>query len=370
MTVFDRSKHESASVCVTALAPFIRMLEAAGEPALLQAIERAEASVARWGLSLNELGADTTTRVPHGLVIELLLDFVDILGDPAAPLRAGAKLQPGDYELLEYLCTTCNTLGECINTLGRYYPLLISAEHELVIQGERAEARFRISPGLDAPDAIHEFGIASNFAMAILHLQLEGAQMPLEICFAHSAPPYAAVFEQVFLSPIRFDCGYNAIVFPVSMLSHPMRTADPVLHAVLRRLADQELGALVNHSAFPARVRDAIEEELVRGAMLGTVAERLHMSASALRSRLRQHGTTYSAVLDRLRRDHAKRALRQSHLSITEVAHALGFAYPPAFHRAFRRWFGVTPSAFREAPSSHPSARFWRRGGAAGSHQT
>ena len=100
-----------------------------------------------------------------GSSIELLLEFVDVLGDPSAPLRAGTKLQRGDYELLEYLCGSCATLGESIACLGRYYPLLIAAEHELWIEGERAEARFRIAPGLEAPDAIHEFGLASNFAM-------------------------------------------------------------------------------------------------------------------------------------------------------------------------------------------------------------
>jgi AraC-like DNA-binding protein len=104
-----------------------------------------------------------------------------------------------------------------------------------------------------------------------------------------------------------------------------------------------------------------IEAELEQGAALESVAARMHLSPSALRSRLRQHGTTYSALLDRLRSDYAKRTLRQSQLSIGEVAHRLGFAHPPAFHRAFRRWFGVTPSAYREAPSSNPTTRFWRR---------
>jgi AraC-like DNA-binding protein len=48
-------------------------------------------------------------------------------------------------------------------------------------------------------------------------------------------------------------------------------------------------------------------------------------------------------------------------LSIAEVAHDLGFAHPPAFHRAVRRWFGVTPSAYREAQSQGPAAFFWRK---------
>ena len=76
--------------------------------------------------------------------------------------------------------------------------------------------------------------------------------------------------------------------------------------------------------------------------------------------RLRQHGATYSDLLDGVRKDHARRALRDTQLGISELAHRLGFAHPPAFHRAFRRWFGVTPNMYREVKSEHPAARFWR----------
>jgi AraC-like DNA-binding protein len=87
----------------------------------------------------------------------------------------------------------------------------------------------------------------------------------------------------------------------------------------------------------------------------------LHMSPGTLRSKLAQYDTSYSDLLDRMRREHAKRALRQSELSFAEIAHNLGFAHPPAFHRAVRRWFGVTPGELRNAPGEHPIARFLRR---------
>jgi AraC-like DNA-binding protein len=351
-----------ASVAVTAVAPFVRLLEEAGPELLERASEGAERALARWGISFADLGSDLTARLPHGLMVELLLFFSEVLQDPSAPLRAGLKLQRGDYELLEYLCGSCNTLGESIACLGRYYPLLIAAEHELVVDGDRAEARFRIAPGLEAPDAIHEFGLASNLAMSALHIRPEGLQMPIEICFAHRAPAHAAIFETVFQTKVRFGCEHNAIVFPAAMLEQPLLGADPVLHAVLTRLADRELSALTDQNVFPSKVREAIESELTQGATLEAVAARLHMSAGTLRSRLRQHGTTYSALLDRLRRDRAKRALRQTQLGVSELAHSLGFSHPPAFHRAFRRWFGVTPSHYREQKVLHPTARFWRRG--------
>jgi AraC-like DNA-binding protein len=350
-----------ATVAITSFIPFLRLLEEAGQEVLERATERTEGLFARWGVPLNELVPDPTVRVPYGLVIELIEELGEILGDPAAPLRAGTKLKLGDYELLEYLCTSAPTLGESINVLGRYYPLLIAAEMEMVIASDRAEARFRIAPGLPAPDAIHEFGVASNFYMSILHLSLEGASMPLEVTFCHRAPAYADLFPQVFFSPVRFEAEHNAIVFPTSMVNQPMRTADPVLHALLTRQADAEMAAIADSSGFPTKVRNAIDAELKTGAPLEAVADRLHLSPSAVRSRLRVHGTSYSALVDRMRRDYAKRALRQSQLSIAEIGHNLGFAHPPAFHRAFRRWFGVTPSELREAPNAHPTMSFFRK---------
>jgi len=350
----------TATVSLTVLTPFLRLLDNAGPAVAAAVAERSDAAFARWGISRAELEADRRLRLPHGLVAELTVHFSEVLGDASAPLRAGAMLQAGDYELLEYLCGSCGTLGESIACLGRYYPLLIGAEHTLFVDGDRAEARFRIAPGLEAHNAMHEFALASNFAMAAFHVQPDAAQLPIEICFTHKAPPYQAVFESVFFVPVRFECEHNAIVFPTGMLAHPLLRADPNLHAVLTRQADHELAALTDQSAFPAKVREAIELQLTRGAALDAVAEDLHMSAGALRSRLKKYGLTYSAVLDHLRSDHAKRALHQSQLSFAEVAQQLGFAHPPAFHRAFRRWYGLTPSAYRDALAAHPTTRFLR----------
>ena len=349
-----------ATVSITALTPFLRLLEESGDENALRAIEEGERAFTRWSIDPQALSTPTL-RLPHDLVIELLISFSEILGDTAAPLRAGTRLQLGDYELLEYLCGSCNTLGESIACLGRYYPLLIAAEYDLVIEGDRAEARFRIMPGLRAPDELNEFALASNLTMAALHLQLDGAALPLEVCFAHAPPPHVALAQQIFGVPVRFGCEHNAVTFPVAMLDHAMRTADPGMHAVLQRLANSELTALSGRSAFPARVRAAMQATLAQGARLEAVAARLHLSPSALRSRLLQHGTTHTALLDRLRRDTAERLLRQSQQSFAEIAAALGFAHPPAFHRAVRRWFGLTPSAYRAAPDPYLTARFFRR---------
>ena len=343
------------------LTPFLRLLEEAGADVVMRAAELAAPCFERHGVGTTAL--DARSRLPHALVVELHEVFVELLDDPSAPLRAGQKLQLGDYELLEYLCTSSETLGESIACLGRYYPLLIQAEHDLHVEGDFAEARFQIAPGLPAPDSFHEFALASNFTMAALHIELSDKHpppLPVEVRFTHKAPPYVALFKDVFFAPVTFGQPHNAIVFPVASLDTPMRTRDPILHGVLTRQADHELAGLWDKSAFPARVLAAIEAELENGADLPDVAGRLHMSEGTLRTKLRQHGTTHSALRDRVRRERAHRALRQSSLGIAEIGHQLGFAHPPAFHRAVRRWFGVSPSALREAGGETVARRFFK----------
>lgn len=349
-----------AVVSPTALAPFMRLLQEMGPDAVQRATEMGLEVIQRWGIAAADVEADVTTRIPHGLAVEMFEVFLAATGDPSSAVRAGLKLQRGDYELLEYLCGSCKTLGKSIECLTHYYPLLIEAQLSMVIEGDRAELRYAMAPGLESPAAMTEFAMASNFAMAILHIELEGAMPPLEVTFRHEAPGHAELFTEIFGVPVRFNAAHDAIVFYTTMLEHRLHGADPVLHAVLRRQADHELSLLSARSALPNKVRSAIEAELPEGAALEQVAARLHMSPGGLRSRLRQHGTTYSELVDTVRKERAKRALRDTQLGIAELAHLLGFAHAPAFHRAFRRWFGVTPSAYREVKSEHPAARFWR----------
>ena len=353
-------RYSGATVCLTAITPFLRLLEEQGPEVLRTSAEHFSVLTQRWGLDGSEL-TGPTARLPHALVVQLLEQLEHLLGDPAAAVQAAARLHKGDYELLEYLCSTTSTLGEAIQCLEHYYPLLIAADLTLHLQGDEAEIRFRITPGLDAPNSMHEYGMLSNLIMTAQHMKLdEHTKLPNSAHFTHSEPAHAATIRALFPCPVFFDAPHNALRFPRSMLQQPMADADPALHNVLLRLADQEMEALFERSAFPAKVRGAIEATLTRGAALDDVAKELKISPNTLRSRLRQYGTTYSDLLDQYRRTYAKRALRQSQMSVAEVAHQLGFAHPPAFNRAFKRWFGMAPNAFRDGASRPIAERFLR----------
>ena len=77
--------------------------------------------------------------------------------------------------------------------------------------------------------------------------------------------------------------------------------------------------------------------------------------ALALVRRLKDEGSSYQQIKDNLRRDTAVYFLSRPELSIDEIALQLGFSEPSAFHRAFKKWTGVTPGVYRQEKSLRPA---------------
>jgi AraC-like DNA-binding protein len=78
------------------------------------------------------------------------------------------------------------------------------------------------------------------------------------------------------------------------------------------------------------------------------MATERHVSERTLKRQLRARGTTFRALVDELKRERAMELLERKSLSVQEVAHALGYGDPANFHRAFRRWFGISPESWRK----------------------
>jgi AraC-like DNA-binding protein len=95
-------------------------------------------------------------------------------------------------------------------------------------------------------------------------------------------------------------------------------------------------------------VRRHLASELGKGQpTLEQIAPRLHMSPRTLHRRLDEEGTSYRQILTEVRRELASRHLMECRLAIGEIAFLPGFSEPSAFHRAFKRWTGHGPLAYR-----------------------
>jgi AraC-like DNA-binding protein len=78
------------------------------------------------------------------------------------------------------------------------------------------------------------------------------------------------------------------------------------------------------------------------------VARTLNMSKRTLHRKLNENRETFRSILVQVRKDLARYYVRKPDFSITEIAFLLGYADTSAFSRAFRSWFGHSPTKARE----------------------
>lgn len=96
------------------------------------------------------------------------------------------------------------------------------------------------------------------------------------------------------------------------------------------------------------RVMGLIQQRYWDQCSLSALARQVGMSKYHLSHRFREVlGVTFRDYLLRVRLERAKALLAAGHVSITEVAQNVGFGDLPRFDKVFKRFTGVTPSAYR-----------------------
>jgi len=172
---------------------------------------------------------------------------------------------------------------------------------------------------------------------------------PTHVDFAYEAPAYAAEYRRIFGDTARFGREATAMSFPSAWLETEQLYRSPELYALLKTQADRTLDRLERDESLRERIERVLAKDDTRRLTMDEVARELDMSARSLRRRMLAEGVSYGDLLERSRVNAAKRMLERPGASIQETAHAMGFASAAAFHRAFKRWTGMTPKEYRDS---------------------
>jgi AraC-like DNA-binding protein len=179
---------------------------------------------------------------------------------------------------------------------------------------------------------------------------------PHLVNFDYPMPDYAAEYRRVFGGTERFAQPTAGIVFDRKLLEAKQLSQDAEFHKALCAQAEKRVSRLTRTATYSERVR-----EYLLGCApadrrnMAVVARGLGMSARSLRRRLHEEGSSYSDVAESALATLAKRLITDEDRSIEATAYEMGYSDPTAFHRAFKRWTGSTPTAFRQNPSANGS---------------
>jgi AraC-like DNA-binding protein len=303
---------------------------------------------------------DPDNRIPFAQLVALYEKAAELTGDDKFGVHIGQSINPTAFDVVGYCALNSSTLGAAFARVARYHSIWTDGALFMV---ETANDTSAIVYSY-ADTSIHDHRQDAEMTLATVTTLCRNIASPdfapTSVEFQHDTPRDTSEHRQLFRCTIEFRASSNKLTFPSSFLSLPIAKADASLCALLDRHAEELLAKFPPQHSLVDQVRSIIATELRGGdPSLEHVADKLSLTPRTLQRKLQDLGTSHNELLEQMRRQLAMRYLREREMAICEVAYLLGFSESSSFHRAFKRWTGLTPKEFRSqrAQSSHKDAQ-------------
>jgi AraC-like DNA-binding protein len=299
------------------------------------------------GLRASELN-DADARIPCEALGRILSAAQQVRFTPNLGLELARITPMGTNPLLDYLVVTSDTVAAGVRQLSRYLRLVGNPVVLDIHDEDNDHIRVQMADGA-AP-----FSFEYLAALMVLHLRKEtGDRFAVtSISFQHT-PDDAVGFGRILGCVVRPASAWNGLTVPFAAWNLPLRRRDPVLRHVLESHAEDILARLPTRTGLALDVQRALASRVIGGeTRISVFARQLAMSGRTLQRRLAAEGVSYQQLLDDARKAAAGRYLSEPTLAICEVAYLVGYSEPAPFHRAFKRWYGMTPEIFRRKHTS------------------
>jgi AraC-like DNA-binding protein len=300
----------------------------------------------RRGCDLDRLD-QTEGRLPWADTSALWQAAARATGNPHLGLHAAASLPDRAESAFGYLMASSPTLREAIELMVRYQALHFDG-NALSLDDRDDHVALRVSLPSSMPSSAHQTEYICVLLKRACAMVVGPTFRLLAVHFRHAGPASATEHEQIFECPVRFRQSENALLVARRVLSRVSLFANPDIFESVRAIAEQRLAELGSPDCV-RQVRKALAPLLSGACRVEDVARQLGLSRRSLQRRLAAEGSSFATVLDQTRRERALALIQRRGVTVAAIASDVGFADPRAFVRAFHRWTGLTPSAFRAA---------------------
>ncbi len=271
-----------------------------------------------------------------------------LTGEPALGVLLGMQMRISAHGPLGFAAMVASTLGEAIETATRFAPTRTNAlDLRFVTEGERAILIVDERVPLGAARDVVLFALLEG--MRQIGRALTGKAIVTSYEFAFPEPSYYSALALPIRS--RFARSQNRLVFERRALDLPIVMSDPAAFRLATQECERALAEVHDARKTTTRVRAVVTQRGTRS--IEGVAKVLGTSSRTLKRRLAAESTSFKALVDDLRRDEAVRLVETSELRFEEIAERVGYSDLANFTRAFRRWTGASPRAWRRRHLAH-----------------
>ncbi len=301
---------------------------------LLQEVGLTEAQLNDGRLLIDVRSHESIYELAAGLLDEPLLGFLQ-----------GQRYEPECWGLLGLIALTSSSIGAAIAAQYRFQSLSGNMGAPLQVNhGQLTTIQW--VPAYNCSHHMSE-NIITGLLASARALTNQADCSPSAVYFTHGPKAENEVYARYFECPVHFNAEHNALVMDNAILQWPLRKSDVELNKVLVEHAV----SLLTQQSFTSPM-EVIKDYVIKNLPdhvpdLDEVAGYLNLSVRSAQRKLSEYGTSYSQVLDAIRKELALTYLRQTSNSVLYVSERLGFSEQSAFQRAFKRWTNTTPRRYR-----------------------
>jgi AraC-like DNA-binding protein len=297
---------------------------------------------------------DPEIRVDFEQFVRVLSAAVAATGDDALGLHVAEQMPESAVDLLGHLAAHAPTMREAIVMASRYVSLAMDG---VLLAVRDEEDMFVVRYAFPRSTPLSDRVLAELLMGGVVRLARSFTDpwaVPRLACFEHERPKHHREYTRIFGEHHRFRQSVTSIAFDREVADRRQMHQHPELYDLLRAEAQRRLDRMTTGVRPATRLRQyLLAMPLSRVPEISAAARDLGMSERSLRRRLNAEGTSYRHVVRSALEALAGRMLTDSSHTIKETALALGFADPAAFHRAFKRWTGMTPGEYRRSHGGH-----------------
>ncbi len=316
-----------------------------------------------WGIELNEViqacdihqddFKDHESRI-SAEKMALIMDYCNkAKGRQDFSIAIAEQFHPSMFHALGYAMLCSDSLKDAFYRIAQY-KRVVSNTCTLTVETRAENMHFVMNvkcyedshrPVLSQDSVVSFLGTMVQFARETL----KSDYSPLAVHLNWPTPNYDTQFlNDFFQCDVIFDSDEISLVYDEATLSKHLVGGNPLLTQSHEKMLDDYLSRL-DKNDVEQRVKNRIYEMLPLGTPSQTeIAAKLGMSLRNLQRRLQERETSFRDILEATRKKLALEYIQQNHLSFSEIGYLVGFSNIGNFNRAFKRWTGSTPGAYRK----------------------
>lgn len=293
---------------------------------------------------------NSSLRIDGEIFIDILHSAIRTSGDKDFVLKIGESLRPDSLDDVGYAITFCDNLRDVMRVIAQYQSISQGFGTSKLVVGDKVARIYWTSSHPDTMRYAPYVDLVFSGYATVGRWLLWQSRNPISgVAFQRPEPEDSRAYKAIFGPDVTFGAPQDVMSFEAKLVDVDLPSRNPDIKRLMLERLESQLRHITAAPTTQYRTQRCLTSELHKGRPdISHIAAILGQSERTLRRNLAAEGTSFRDVLTQVYKEACEIHLRNERMSHAQIALALGFGDQTAYSRAFKRWFSVSPEAYRK----------------------